>query len=83
MARKRKRKRKQQASVPGLSVCIIARDEGERGLVLQWSDPSPEARSYLSRMIEFLPVIATRPGTHQGTGVVVSEILDHRERDEV
>jgi len=56
----------------------VARDEGERGLVLQWSKLSPEARDTLTRMVEFLPVIATRQGTDEGTGVVVSEILDHQ-----
>ncbi|MGI9591635.1 MAG: PilZ domain-containing protein [Myxococcota bacterium] len=55
----------------------VARDEGENGLVLQWSELSADARHYLTRMVEFLPVIATRQGTDEGTGVVVSEILDH------
>lgn len=59
----------------------VARDEGERGLVLQWNDLSAEGRDYLGRMIEFLPVIATREGSDEGTGVVVSEILDHQSRD--
>ena len=56
----------------------VARDEGANGLVLQWSELSADARHYLTRMVEFLPVIATRQGTDEGTGVVVSEILDHQ-----
>lgn len=63
-----------------LTACV-ARDEGENGLVLQWIDLSPDARDYLSRMIDFLPVIATREGSDEGTGVVLSEIVDHQPKE--
>ena len=59
----------------------VARDEGENGLVLQWNDLSPDARDYLSRMVDFLPVIATREGSDEGTGVILSEILDHQTKE--
>jgi len=63
-----------------LTACV-ARDEGENGLVLQWHDLSPDARDYLSRMVDFLPVIATREGSDEGTGMVLSEIVDHQSKE--
>ncbi len=65
-----------------LKACV-ARDESENGLVLQWRELSPEARDYLCRIVDLLPVIATRHGSDQGIGVVVSEILDHQSRHSV
>jgi hypothetical protein len=61
---------------PLIVTACVARDEGDNGLVLQWRDLPPEARDTLSRMVEFLPVLATEDGSDEGTGLVVSEILD-------
>jgi hypothetical protein len=59
----------------------VARDEGDRGLVLQWERLDAEARDTLTRMIDYLPVVATREGSDEGSGVVVTEILDHQAGD--
>jgi hypothetical protein len=67
---------------PLVVTACVARDEGEDGLVLQWRDLPPEARDTLSRMVEFLPVLATEDGSDEGTGLVVSEILDLQPPDD-
>jgi hypothetical protein len=56
----------------------VARDEGEQGLVLQFLDLSEEHRSYLKRMVDYLPVLAHREGSEEAVGVVVSEIIEHK-----
>ena len=56
----------------------VARDEGEQGLVLQFLDLSEEHRSYLKRMVDYLPVLAHREGYVEAVGVVVSEIIEHK-----
>lgn len=56
----------------------VARNEGEQGLVLQFVDLTEDARTYLKRMVTFLPILANREGSDEGAGVIVSEILQHR-----
>jgi hypothetical protein len=56
----------------------VTRDAGEQGLVLQFHDLSESSRSYLRRMVSFLPILAVREQGEEGAGIVVSEILEHR-----
>jgi hypothetical protein len=56
----------------------VERDDGEQGLVLQFCDLSQSSRGYLRRMVNFLPILAIREEGNEGSGVIISEILEHR-----
>ncbi len=47
-------------------------------MVLQFQKLSSEAEHYLQQMIDFLPILAIRDDSGEGTGIFVSEILHHR-----
>lgn len=55
----------------------VVRDDAEDGLVLRFLDLSEAAEEYLRRMVHFLPIMAIRSEAGEGSGVIVSEILDH------
>jgi hypothetical protein len=54
----------------------VARDDGERGLVLQFCDLTDIERRYLDQMIGWLPILAMREDREEDLGVIVSEILE-------
>lgn len=56
----------------------VARNDGERGLVLQFHGLSGEAESYLRSMVNFLPILAVRPPGQDESGLVLTEILERR-----
>ncbi|MCA9509138.1 MAG: PilZ domain-containing protein [Myxococcales bacterium] len=53
----------------------VERDDGEDGLLLRFHDLTETAENYLRKMVNFLPILAARGGD-EGSGIVVSEILD-------
>jgi len=56
----------------------IARDDGPNGMALRFVDLSPAARAYLEEMVSALPSIIESNNSKEGTGVVVSEVVDRR-----
>jgi hypothetical protein len=56
----------------------VARDDGERGLVLRFGTVPEHARRYLDKLLDALPVLDT--GRTPAPGLVVSEILEAEER---
>jgi hypothetical protein len=56
----------------------VTRDDGARGLVLQFYDLSESSRVYLRRMVNFLSILSIREEGTEGSGIVISEILEHR-----
>jgi hypothetical protein len=56
----------------------VTRDDGEQGLVLQFSDLSQSSRAYLRSVVNFLPILAVREEGEEGAGIIISEILEHR-----
>jgi hypothetical protein len=59
---------------------VVDRDDGERGLVLRFRDLPETASDYLRKMVSYLPILAMR-GDGASDGVIVTEILEHRERE--
>jgi hypothetical protein len=58
----------------------VTRDDGDKGLALQFRDLSLAARHSLGRMVESLPYLEVRQGNEEGAGRVVSAILDRESR---
>jgi hypothetical protein len=58
----------------------VARDDGGRGLVLQFRDLTDTERRCLDQMIGWLPILAMREDREEDLGVIVSEILEHEAR---
>jgi hypothetical protein len=56
----------------------VTRDDGEQGLVLQFSDLSQSSRAYLRNLMNFRPILAVREEGEEGAGIIISEILEHR-----
>jgi len=56
----------------------VARDDGERGLVLRFRTVAESAQRYLDKLLDALPVLDA--GRSPAPGVVVSEILEAEER---
>ena len=56
----------------------VSRDDGANGLVLQFHELSPSTEGYLRRMVNFLPILSVRAEGEEGSGVIVSEILERR-----
>jgi hypothetical protein len=56
----------------------VARDDGERGLVLRFGAASDSAGRYLKKLLDALPVLDG--GRSPAPGLVVSEILEAEER---
>jgi hypothetical protein len=56
----------------------VARNDGERGLVLHFHGLSEAAASQLRSMVNLLPILAVRPPGGEETGLVLTEILDRR-----
>lgn len=56
----------------------VARDDGERGLVLRFGTVVDSARRYLDKLLDALPVLDA--GRSSAPGLVVSEILEAEER---
>lgn len=54
----------------------VARDDAERGLVLQFRDLTDIERRHLEQMIGWLPILAMREDREEDLGVIVSEILE-------
>ncbi len=54
----------------------VTRDDGTRGLVLQFVELSASAQRYLERMVSFLPILAVRARDGE-TGFILSQILEH------
>jgi hypothetical protein len=54
----------------------VVRDDGERGIALQFRDLSSDAHSYLARMLACLPPVETCGPNQEIVGLVVSEILE-------
>jgi len=55
----------------------VVRDDGPRGLVLQFHKLAPEAEQYLDKMVHLLPILSARDDDGDGA-LVMSEILDRR-----
>jgi hypothetical protein len=53
----------------------VDRDDGEDGMMLAFHGLTDAAESYLRKMVTFLPILAARGGD-EGSGVIVSEILE-------
>jgi hypothetical protein len=53
----------------------VTRDDGPRGLFLEFFDLPDSSRSYLEKMVDFLPILAVRDGG-DSAGIVMSEILE-------
>jgi len=56
----------------------VARDDGERGLVLRFGPVADHSRRYLDKLLDALPVLDT--GRSSAPGLVVSEILEAEQR---
>jgi len=56
----------------------VTRDDGEKGLVLQFCDLSESSQTDLRRMVNFLPILAVREQGEEGAAVIISEILERR-----
>ena len=56
----------------------VTRDDAEQGLVLRFADLSQSNQAYLRRMVNFLPILALREEGEDGSGIIISEILEHR-----
>jgi hypothetical protein len=56
----------------------VVRDEGERGLVLEFLGLSAATRTYLEKMVNFLPILAMREDGGEDAGVILSEILENQ-----
>jgi hypothetical protein len=53
----------------------VERDDGEEGMMLAFHGLTEAAENYLGKMVTFLPILAARGGD-EGSGVIVSEILE-------
>ena len=53
----------------------VDRDDGEEGMMLAFHSLTEQAETYLRKMVNFLPILAARGGD-EGSGVIVSEILE-------
>lgn len=53
----------------------VERDDGEEGMMLGFHGLTEAAENYLRKMVTFLPILAARGGD-EGSGVIVSEILE-------
>jgi hypothetical protein len=63
-------------SIPPLRIdARVARDDGERGLFLEFEGLWPGAPAILERLVKTLPLIT--PGT--GAGMVISEVVERGE----
>ena len=53
----------------------VERDDGDAGCLLVFRDLDEVSRTYLEKMVRFLPILATRSadGEH---GIILSEILE-------
>jgi hypothetical protein len=54
----------------------VTRNDGDRGLVLQFRDLEEETATYLRSMISFLPILAVPPPGEEEAGLIVTEILE-------
>ena len=54
----------------------VVRNDGERGLVLQFNDLEQETESYLRSMVNFLPILAVPPPGEEEAGLILTEILE-------
>ncbi|MFQ5417085.1 MAG: PilZ domain-containing protein [Myxococcota bacterium] len=66
----------QAGKMPLVVNAEVVRDDGERGVALQFRDLSANSRSYLARMVDGLPHIQTCGPNDEAVGLVVSEILE-------
>jgi hypothetical protein len=53
----------------------VERDDGDEGMMLAFHGLTDAAENYLRKMVTFLPILAARGGD-EGSGVIVSEILE-------
>jgi hypothetical protein len=53
----------------------VERDDGAEGLLLGFHNMSDESRTYLAKMVNFLPILAARGGAEGESGMIVSEII--------
>jgi len=56
----------------------ITRDDGPDGMALRFVDLSPAARTCLDEMVGALPSILESDSSSEGSGVVVSEVVERR-----
>jgi hypothetical protein len=56
----------------------VVRNDGERGLVLQFNDLEEESESYLRSMVNFLPILAVPPPGEEEAGLILTEILERQ-----
>jgi hypothetical protein len=56
----------------------IVRDDGPNGMALRFVDLSPAARTCLDEMVGALPSILESDSSNEGSGVVVSEVVERR-----
>ena len=56
----------------------ITRDDGPDGMALRFVDLSPAARACLDEMVGALPSILESDSSNEGSGVVVSEVVERR-----
>jgi hypothetical protein len=55
----------------------VIRDDGEKGLVLEFYDLSNETEVYLNKMVHLLPMLGVKSAGENGEqpGMIVSEII--------
>ena len=53
----------------------VERDDGAKGLLLGFHNMSDESRTYLAKIVNFLPILAARGGADGESGMIVSEII--------
>lgn len=58
----------------------VTRDDGEKGLVLEFHDLSNESAEYLKKMVNLLPILGVKNVSDDGEedGLIISEIVERR-----
>ena len=59
---------------------VVDRDDGDEGMLLRFEELPEQEKTYLQKMVNFLPILAARGGD-EGSGVIVSEILERTDTD--
>jgi hypothetical protein len=54
----------------------VSRNDGDKGLVLQFHDLEGDTESYLRNMVNFLPILAVPPPGQEEAGLILTEILE-------
>ncbi|MBW2390481.1 MAG: PilZ domain-containing protein [Deltaproteobacteria bacterium] len=58
----------------------VSRDDGEKGLILEFYDLSKESEVYLNKMVHLLPMLGVKDAGKNGDqpGMIISEIIQRR-----